>query len=70
MTPPMDQGQLTRELQTGDFKFEKLDRLDDAGKAYVADALHRACGDVDPKAEARRLIREARQRLDELLERL
>lgn len=64
----MDQGQLTRELQTGDFKLEKLERADDDAKAFIAKALHEACGDNDPRAQARRLIREARARLDELAE--
>ena len=68
MTPHMDQGQLTRELQTGDFKLEKLDRLDETGKAFISKALHEAYGNPDPKAIARRLIREARARLDELAE--
>lgn len=68
MAPPMDPAQLTRELQTGDFKLEKLERLDADGQAFVAATLHEAFGDVDPKTQARRLIREARARLDELAE--
>jgi len=63
----MDQGQLTRELQSGDFKFRRLDQ-DEAAKACVARALYEAFGHMDPKAQARRLIREARARLDELAE--
>jgi hypothetical protein len=66
MTPPMDLGQLSRELKSGDFKIEKLERLDAAGKASVSRALYEANGSVDPRAEARRLIREARARLDAL----
>ena len=68
MKPPMDLGQLSRELKTGDFKFEKLERLDAEGQAFIVKALHDATGDGDPKVQARRLIREARQRLDELAE--
>jgi hypothetical protein len=68
LTMKMDQGQLTRELQTGDFKVEKLDRLNDDDKAFVAEVLHDAFGDADPRAQARRLIRETRARLDELAE--
>jgi hypothetical protein len=68
MTPRMDEGQLSRELKSGDFKLEKLDRLDGSGRAFVAEAMHKACGDVDPKAVARQLIRELRQRLDALAE--
>lgn len=67
ITLQMDQGQLTRELQTGDFKLKKLDR-DDEAKAFIARALHEAFGDADPKAQARRAIREVRARLDELQE--
>lgn len=63
----MDQGQLTRELQSGDFKVKRLDE-DGEAKAFVSEALHEAFGQTDPKAKALRLIREARQRLDELSE--
>ena len=62
----VDEGQMSRELRTGRFKLEKLDRADADAKAFIANALHEAYGDTDPKAQARRLIREARQRLDEL----
>ena len=68
MKPHMDLGQLSRELKTGDFKLEKLERLDVDGRAHIARALHEALGNTDPKAEARRLIRETRQRLDALAE--
>lgn len=68
MKPVMDLGQLSRELKSGDFKLEKLDRLDEDGKAAVAKAFRDAYDDTDPKAEARRLIRETRQRLDRLAE--
>lgn len=64
----MDESQLIRELRTGDFKLEKLERADDDARACIAAALHETYGEADPKAQARRLIREARQRLDELAE--
>lgn len=63
----MDEGQLSRELKTGDFKLAKLDR-DDEAKAAIGEALREAYGTTDPKTQARRLIREARARLDELAE--
>src|SRR5574341_192732 len=64
ITLKYDQGQLTRDLQTGDFKLRKLEADQDI-KEFVALAMadHYT---RDPHAEARRLIREARQRLDEL----
>lgn len=62
----MDQGQLTRELQTGDFKLlRRLEGNDDV-KMLIARAMYEAFGDDDPKARRRQLIREVRQRLDEL----
>jgi hypothetical protein len=68
MKPPMDLGQLSRELKTGDFKLEKLERLDDEAKAFIADALHEASGHADPRTRIARLIREGRRVLDELAE--
>jgi hypothetical protein len=64
----MDEGQLSRELKSGDFKLEKLERADTEAQAYVAKALHQACGDCDPKARRQQLIRDLRARLDELAE--
>lgn len=61
-----DQGQLTRDLQSGDFKVRRLE-VDEAAKAFVACALAEAYT-VDPKAVQRRLLREARQKLDDLAE--
>lgn len=61
----MDPGQLTRELQTGKFKFERLQLLDDAGKAAVANALQAAFGrPADPRTIVRHELREIRQRID------
>lgn len=63
----MDQGQLTRELQSGDFKFAKLER-DPAAKAVIAQALYEAFGQDTPRLRVLRLIREARRVFDELAE--
>lgn len=69
ITMRIDQGQLTRDLQNGDFKLKKLDG-DDEAKAFVATALHEAFGSADPKARVMRLIRDGRRILDELAEAL
>lgn len=61
-----DQGQLTRDLQSGDFKLRRLE-VDESAKAFVACALAESYT-VDPKAVQRRLLREARQKLDDLAE--
>jgi hypothetical protein len=61
----MDQGQLSRDLQTGDFKFKKLEGFD-AVKMLIARAMYQAFGEDDPKARRRRVIRDLRDRLDEL----
>lgn len=66
----MDPGQLTRDLQSGDFKLKKLD-MDEEAKAFVVATLHDAfVGGQDPKARVQRLIRQGRQILDELAEAL
>jgi hypothetical protein len=64
----MDQGQLTRELDSGKLNLARLELLDDAGKAEVAKRLHEAfmAALESPQAHAQRVIREARQKLDEL----
>lgn len=62
----MDQGQLTRELETGKFRFERLELCDDEAKAFIAGALYEAFGQLtDPRARGRHLVREMRQRLEE-----
>lgn len=64
----MDQGQLSRELDTGDFKLlKRLDGHDDL-KLAIARAMVEAFDDHDPKARTRRLLRDVRQRLDDLAE--
>jgi hypothetical protein len=65
LTFEMDLGQLSRELQTGDFKFKRLDAHGDV-KVAIARAMYQAFGDDDPKARRRRVIRDLRDRLDEL----
>lgn len=64
----MDQGQLTRELDSGKLNLARLEMLDEAGKAEVAKRLHEAfiAALETPQARAQRVIREARQKLDEL----
>lgn len=63
----IDQGQLTRELDSGAFKFWRLDKLEDEGRAAVARALFEAYGlDDNPRAKLKRLIHEQRARLDEI----
>jgi hypothetical protein len=64
----MDQGQLCRDLDTGKFKFERLELCDLAGKASVVKALHEHFGNTDPKARRNRLIRNVRRAVDELAE--
>lgn len=67
LTLGMDQGQLSRELESGDFKFKRLDHDPDAA-AIVATALHAALGAHlhDPKARVRQIVRELRAKLDEV----
>ncbi len=64
----MDQGQLARDLDSGKFKFERLELCDDAAKAFIATALYEAFADANPKARMLRLIRNARRAIDELAE--
>ena len=64
----MDQGQLTRDLDSGKFKFERLELCDPDAKAFVCRALAEAFSASDPKARIIRLIRESRRLLDELAE--
>lgn len=61
-----DPSQLSRDLERGTFNVRKLDRCDDDAKAFIVAALYEAFGEYDPKARMQRLIREARQKMDEL----
>ena len=69
ITMSYDPSQLTRDLERGDFKLQRLDRDEDA-RADVAIALHDAFGNPDPKAKVQRLIRAAHRSLEELAEAL
>lgn len=63
----VDESLMRRELEAG--KFGRFDEhADDAAKGAVTQALLRAFPPCDPRAEAMRLIREARARLDALAE--
>jgi hypothetical protein len=64
----MDQGQLARDLDSGKFKFERLELCDAVAKGFIAAALYEAFGHVDPKERVRRLIRNAHRAIDELAE--
>jgi len=64
----MDQSQLTRDLDDGKFKFERLELCDLPAKAAVCRALAEAFGNTDPKARRDRLIRNVRQAFEELVE--
>ena len=63
-----DQSQLSRDLDTGKFKQERLEFCDAAAKAFIAAALYEAFANTDPKARVQRLIRQVRRDLDELAE--
>lgn len=64
----MDQGQLTRDLDSGKFKLERLELLDEEGKAAISKALFETFTSRDPKTRAAQLVREAHRILDELAE--
>lgn len=65
----MDEGQLSRELESGKFKFERLDVCEDAAKAAVTAALYDAFGQTDPRSQIRRDFADLENRLRELRER-
>lgn len=64
----MDQGQLTRELDSGKLNLARLELLDELGKAEVAARLHAAFHTAleTPQARAQRLLKDAKQKLEEL----
>lgn len=66
----IDASQLSRDLDTGKFKSERLDLLTPEDNAVISTAVADALADRDPKARVRRLIREGRRILDELAEAL
>ena len=63
-----DLGQLSRDLQSGDFKFRRLEghKDSDAIKRLITQGMLLTHGPDDPKTRRRRVIRDLRQRLDEL----
>ena len=63
-----DPSQLTRDLDTGKFKQERLELCDEQAKAAIARALYEAFAGVDPIARRRRLFRNVRRAIDELEE--
>lgn len=62
----MDQAQLTRDLDSGKFKFERLELCDLPAKAAVCRALDEHFGNTGPKARVKQLIRKIRRDLEEL----
>lgn len=66
ITMQMDQGQLTRDLQTGAFKIERLTRLSPTERAIVIDTLHQDTTPLStPKARLREIHRQRKQLDDE-----
>lgn len=63
-----DQAQFRRDLDTGKFRFERLEYADDEARAAIAAAMFVEFGAGDPSLLKRRLIRTIRQLLDELSE--
>jgi len=64
----MDQAQLTRDLDSGKFKLERLELCDLEAKGAICRALADAFGNTDPKKHVQRLLRELRRTLDDLAE--
>jgi hypothetical protein len=63
-----DASQLSRDLDGGKFRAERLDLLTAEDHASISTAVADALANRDPKARVRRLIREGRRILDELAE--
>lgn len=63
----IDQGQLTRDLQSGKFNFERLERLGVEQKAIVIACLHEEYRPLQsPESHARRVLRQAMALLGEI----
>lgn len=63
----VDPSLMQREFKDG--KFKRFDEhADAAAKAHVGEAVRKAFPPADPRAEAMRLLRELRARIDELAE--
>lgn len=63
-----DPSQLTRDLDTGKFRSERLELCDEPAQAAIARALYQAFGEFDPAARRRQALRNVRRALDELEE--
>jgi hypothetical protein len=68
ITMGMDQGQLSRDLQSGALKLDRLDRLDVATKGVIVAALHDAYAPLapSPQARVREAVRDIRRKCDEV----
>jgi len=68
----IDQSQLSRDLESGDFKMRRLEASDHAHrrrwKRQIALGMYQTFGGDDPQSRRRRVIRSLRQGLDELAE--
>jgi hypothetical protein len=64
----IDPSQLSRDLDDGKFKLERLDCCDETAQAAISAIVADALAARDPKARVRWLIRESRRLLDELAE--
>lgn len=67
ITLGMDLGQLSRELQTGDFKLKRLD-VDEEARRFVIAALYEAVRDDDPAVRKSRAFRRLREAVEECAE--
>lgn len=63
-----DPSQLSRDLDNGKFKSERLDLCDEDAQAFISTSVADTLAGRDPKSRVRRLIQEGRRILDELAE--
>lgn len=68
ITMGIDQGQLTRDLQSGAFKLDRLERLSATEKAVIVGGLHEAFGPLasSPKARAHQTLDQIQASVNEL----
>ncbi len=65
----IDQGQLTRELESGKFKFERLERLQPIQQAMVFAVIHAECVPMaTPLSRLREITRQIHQLHDEAMQ--
>jgi hypothetical protein len=62
----MDQGQLTRELQSGDFKLKRLEHDEELKTALARGMQDAYANPISPQARVRDAIRDIRRRCDEV----